>query len=72
LYDQTGPVSSALRQGKNRIPDDNGATNVEEFRAMSVESFIERFVEFRDKMPGFYDALFDLLKRNSPFPGQYY
>lgn len=58
------PVFKELRQGKPHFLDDYGALNVEEFWAVSIETFFEKPVEFREKMPGLYGALCDLLNQD--------
>jgi Mlc titration factor MtfA (ptsG expression regulator) len=58
------PVFKELRQGKSHFLDDYGALNVEEFWAVSIETFFENPVEFREKMAGLYDAICDLLNQD--------
>jgi hypothetical protein len=62
--EEARPVFKELRQGKRLTLDDYAATNFEEFWAVSVESFFENSVEFRDKMPGLYEAICDLLNQD--------
>lgn len=61
---EAGPVFKELRRGKNQILDDYGAINVEEFWAVSIETFFENPAEFREKMPGLYDAICELLNQD--------
>ena len=67
---QAGPVFKELRQGKNDVFDDYGRLNVEEFWAVSVETFFENPQEFRLKMPGFYDAVCNVLNQDPLLPGK--
>jgi Mlc titration factor MtfA (ptsG expression regulator) len=67
---QAGPVFKELRQGKNDVFDDYGRLNVEEFWAVSVETFFENPQEFREKMPGFYDAVSNVLNQDPLLPGK--
>lgn len=58
------PVFKELQQGKRHIIDDYAAINVEEFWAVSIETFFENPEEFRNKVPGLYDAICELLNQN--------
>lgn len=58
------PVFKELRQGKPHFLDDYGALNVEEFWAVSIETFFESSVEFRNRMPGLYQAICELLNQD--------
>lgn len=58
------PVFKELRQGKPHFLDDYGALNVEEFWAVSIETVFESPAEFRNKMPGLYEAICDLLNQD--------
>ncbi|MBI5856554.1 MAG: zinc-dependent peptidase [Sphingobacteriales bacterium] len=58
------PVFKELRQGKPHFLDDYGALNVEEFWAVSIESFFENALEFRYKMPGLFNAICELLNQD--------
>lgn len=61
---EAAPVFKELRQGKDVVLDDYGALNVEEFWAVSVETFFENPEEFRNKLRGLYDAVCDLLNQD--------
>jgi MtfA peptidase len=61
---EAGPVFDELRQGKNDVLDDYGRLNVEEFWAVSVETFFENPQEFKTKMPEFYDAISNVLNQD--------
>ena len=67
---QAGPVFKELRQGKIDLLDDYGSLNVEEFWAVSIETFFENPQEFRLKMPGFYDAVCNVLNQDPLLPGK--
>ena len=61
---EAGPVFNDLLQGKNDMLDDYGGLNVEEFWAVSIETFFENPQEFRNKMPAFYDAICKILNQD--------
>jgi Mlc titration factor MtfA (ptsG expression regulator) len=65
---QAGPVFKDLRQGKNDVFDDYGRLNLEEFWAVSVETFFENPETFREKMPGLYESICDLLNQDPLLP----
>ena len=65
---EAGPVFKELRQGKNDLLDDYGCLNVEEFWAVSIETFFENPQEFKAKMPGFYDAISKVLNQDPMRP----
>ncbi len=58
------PVFKELLQGKNDMLDDYGSLNVEEFWAVSIETFFENALEFKAKMPGFYNAICEALNQD--------
>ncbi|MGH2553782.1 MAG: zinc-dependent peptidase [Chitinophagaceae bacterium] len=58
------PVFKELREDKPHFLDDYGAMNVEEFWGVSIETFFENPVEFRDKIPGLYEAICELLNQD--------
>lgn len=59
------PIFKELRQGKPHFLDDYGALNVEEFWAVCIETFFEEPTEFRNKMPGLYGAICELLNQDT-------
>ncbi len=61
---EAGLVFNDLLQGKNDMLDDYGSLNVEEFWAVSIETFFENPQEFRNKMPAFYDAMCNVLNQD--------
>jgi Mlc titration factor MtfA (ptsG expression regulator) len=65
---EASPVFKELQQGKRHELDDYAATNFEEFWAVSVETFFESSEEFRNKMPGLYQAICDLLNQDPLLP----
>jgi Mlc titration factor MtfA (ptsG expression regulator) len=65
---EAGHIFKELRQGKNDVLDDYGSHNVEEFWAVSVETFFENPQEFKTKMPGFYDAISNVLNQDPLLP----
>jgi Mlc titration factor MtfA (ptsG expression regulator) len=67
---EAAPVFKELRQGKNHLLDDYGRLNVEEFWAVSIESFFENPDEFRTKMPEFYDAISNVLNQDPLLHGK--
>jgi Mlc titration factor MtfA (ptsG expression regulator) len=67
---EAAPVYKELRQRKRHDLDEYAATNFEEFWAVSVETFFETPAEFRDKMPGLYQAICDLLNQDPLLPGK--
>jgi Mlc titration factor MtfA (ptsG expression regulator) len=58
------PVFKELRQGKNDILDEYGRLNVEEFWAVSIETFFENALVFKDKMPALYHAICEVLNQD--------
>ncbi len=63
------PVFRALRRGATHLLDDYAATNFDEFWAVSIETFFENPVEFRDTMPGLYQCICDILNQDPTRPG---
>lgn len=63
--EEAAPAFKSLREGRNDLLDDYGSLNVEEFWAVSVETFFENAVEFRDKMPGLYAAIAEVLNQDT-------
>lgn len=62
--DEAKPVFKEVCRGSHHTLDDYAATNFEEFWAVTVETFFETPVEFRDKMPDLYEAVCDLLNQD--------
>jgi Mlc titration factor MtfA (ptsG expression regulator) len=65
---EAAPVFKELRQGKIDLLDDYGSLNVEEFWAVSIETFFENPQEFKAKMPGFYAAMSKVLNQDPMRP----
>ena len=68
--DEGKPVFRAMRQGMSRLLDDYAAMNFDEFWAVSVETFFENPVEFREKLPNLYAELCTLLNQDPAEPGK--
>lgn len=64
------PVFRAMRQGMSHLLDDYASLNFDEFWAVSVETFFENPVEFREKLPHLYQELCTLLNQDPAEPGK--
>lgn len=64
------PVFRAMRQGMSYLLDDYALQNFDEFWAVSVETFFENPVEFREKLPGLYQEICELLNQDPAEPGK--
>lgn len=58
------PYYSALRLGKDLLLDNYAATNFDEFWAVSIETFFENPVAYREAMPEVYEKLCLLLNQD--------
>lgn len=58
------PVFRAMRSGDNRLLDDYGATNFDEFWAVCVETFFENPASFKNDMPDLYREISELLNQD--------
>lgn len=71
LFQKKGvPVFRSMRTGTNRLLDDYGATNFDEFWAVCVETFFENTEEFSRNMPDLYLSVTELLNQDPLKPGK--
>ncbi|HNR16391.1 MAG TPA: zinc-dependent peptidase [Chitinophagaceae bacterium] len=62
--DEGRPIFRAMRKGASHLLDDYATTNFDEFWAVSVETFFENPVIFKDRLPGLYQEISELLNQD--------
>ena len=65
------PVFMAMRKGRSHLLDDYAGVNFDEFWAVSVESFFENPLEFKEKLPSLYEEMKLLLNQDPEIPGTF-
>jgi Mlc titration factor MtfA (ptsG expression regulator) len=58
------PIFRAMRQSRNDLLDDYGATNFDEFWAVCVVTFFEKSEEFSRTMPELYLSIAEVLNQD--------
>lgn len=64
------PVFRSMRMGGSHLLDDYAMTNFDEFWAVSVETFFENPLEFKEKLPQLYHEICVLLNQDPTVPGK--
>ena len=63
------PVFRAMRKGGSHLLADYASQNFDEFWAVSVETFFENPVTFRERLPQLYEEMCQLLNQDPAVPG---